>query len=355
MAGRLQKYKRLFDDVRKGPLAPVYFIYGPEEFMKREFVRELIHAALPEPERAFNLDILHGDEFDGPAFDDRLQSFPLFATRRVVILRNFEALAVSAREHVADCASAVPGGVTLVVESSASKLETAAHKRLGAAAAAAGVSFPFDALDESETLERVLGRFRREGVQVDPDALDLLIESVGTQLIDLANEVDKILLATPDGGRVTRDLVASVVGRYRTDTLFSLLDGLGVSAPATVLPRLGSLVDAGEEPVFVVAMLLRRVVSLLEVQHVMAERGRAVSSDRAMAESIAATTSPFFAGRLREQASRVPRASLEMLLVNLRWADLKLKTTALDPRAVIQEALLAAHVGKSLATPPSGS
>ena len=43
---------------------------------------------------------------------------------------------------------------------------------------------------------------------------------------------------------------------------------------------------------------------------------------------------------------------LESLLANLRWADLRLKTTSLDARAVIEEALLAAHAGKTLATPP---
>ncbi len=355
MAGRLHGYKRLFDDVRQGRLARVYFLYGPEEYLKREFVRELIQAVLPEGDRTFNLDIVHGDEFDATAFTERLQSFPLFAARRLVILRDFDALSPSNRDRVAEAAGTVPDGLTLVVESSREKLETAAHKRLAAAAGKAGVSFAFEALDEGETLERVLARFRREGVEVDPEALDLLIESVGTQLIDIANEVDKILLAAPAGGRVTRDVVAAVVGKYRTESLFAFLDGIGVSGPAPTVSRLAGLVDAGEEPVFIVAMLLRRVVSLLEVQQVVAERGRGVGGDRALADAIAATPSPYFAGRLRAQAARVPRATLETLLANLRWADLKLKTTSLEARGVIEEALLAAHVGKSLATFAAGS
>ncbi len=351
MPSRLSAYKKLFDEVRQGRLKTVYFLHGPEEHMKREFVRELIQAALPEGERTFNLDIVHGEEFDAQAFEDRMQSYPLFASRRMVILKNFEALSTSNRDRVIERASAVPDAFTLVVESSSEKLETAAHKRLAAVAASSGVAFAFSALNESETLERVLARFRREGVQVDPEALDLLIESVGTALIDLANEVDKILLARPESGRVTAELVASVVGRYRTDSLFSVLDGVGASAPATLLPRLASLIDSGEEPVFVVAMMLRRVVSLLEVQALVKERGRAVSTDRALAGEIAATASPFFAGKLREQSARTSRPALEALLANLRWADLKLKTTSLDARSVIEEALLAAHVGKALATP----
>ncbi|HXV12944.1 MAG TPA: DNA polymerase III subunit delta [Candidatus Krumholzibacteria bacterium] len=351
MAGRLSGYKKLFDEVRQGRVKALYFLHGPEEYMKREFVRELVGAALPDAERTFNLDVLHGDEFDAQAFDDRLMSFPLFSARRVVILRNFEALSPSNRERVIERAGGVPDSMTLVVESNDEKLETAAHKKLAALAAQRGVAFAFGPLDESESLERALARFRREGVQIDPDALDLLVESVGTQLMDLANEIDKILLSASDTKTVTRERVASVVGKYRTESLFSLLDGVGVAAPATTLSRLSSLLDAGEEPVFVVAMMLRRVVALLEVRHVVAERGRAVSSDRALADSIAATQSPYFAGKLREQAARTTSRALETLLANLRWADLRLKTTNLDPKCLVEEALVAAHVGKALASP----
>lgn len=352
MAGRLAAYKKLFDEVRQGRLKPLYFLHGPEEYMKREFVRELVHAALPDSERTFNLDILHGDEFDPYAFDDRLQSYPLFATRRVVVLRNFDALSPSNRDRVIERAAAIPPAVTLVVESADEKLESAAHKRMATAAAQVGVAFAFSTLDESETLERTLARFRREGVQIDPDALGLLVESVGTQLMDLTNEVDKILLSAADSKTVTRDGVAAVVGKYRTESLFSLLDGIGVAPPATTLVRLSSLVDAGEEPVFLVSMMLRRVVALLEVRHVVAERGRSVASDRALAEAIAATQSAFFAGKLREQSSRATPRALETLLSNLRWADLKLKTTSLEAKCLVEEALLATEVGKALASPP---
>jgi DNA polymerase-3 subunit delta len=352
MGRQAEAYKKLFEDVRAGRVKALYFLHGPEEYMKREFLKELTAAVLPGGDRTFNLDILYGEDFQAQSFDDRVQAFPLFAKKRLVVLRDFDALSTSEREYVIEKASQLPDGLVLVVESAVEKLETVAHKRLAELASRNGVLVPCSSLDESETMERVLARFRREEYKVDPDALDLLIESVGTAMIDLANEIDKIQLAAKDKRHVTRELVEAVVGKYRTVTLFSVLDAAGSSAPATVLPRLATLIESGEEPVFIVAMLLRRVVSLLEVQQVLAERGRAVSNDRALADAIAATPSPFFAGKLREQAARVSPAMLESLLANLRWADLRLKTTSLDARAVIEAALLAAHAGKTLATPP---
>src|SRR5688572_3968344 len=195
MGRQAESYRKLFDDVRGGKVRPLYFLYGPDEYMKREFLREIMNAVLPAGDRTFNLDIIHGDDFDAQTFDDRVQAFPLFAARRLVVLRNFDALSTSLRESVIERVSALPDGLVLVIESAQEKLETVAHKKLAEVAGRIGIAQSFAPLDEAETLERVLARFRREEFKVDPDALDLLIESVGTALIDLSNEVDKLMLA----------------------------------------------------------------------------------------------------------------------------------------------------------------
>jgi len=100
MGRTLQGYKKLFDDVKKEKFHGVYFLYGQEEYLKKEFVSELIRACLGERNRAFNLDILYGDEFDKGLFHDRVCSFPLFAERRVVILKNFDGLTLVNKDYV---------------------------------------------------------------------------------------------------------------------------------------------------------------------------------------------------------------------------------------------------------------
>ncbi len=59
----------------------------------------------------------------------------------------------------------------------------------------------------------------------------------------------------------------------------------------------------------------------------------------------------FYAGKLLEQSKRIEAPALDNLLHNLRWADLKLKTSQLVSKHIIEEALLASHVGKTLASP----
>jgi DNA polymerase-3 subunit delta len=345
----LQKYRKLFETVKKGAVHPVYFLYGPEEYLKKEFIRELLDAALPDGNRAFNLDVLYGDEFDMPVFEDRVGSFPLFTERRVVILRNFKDLSNAHKDHVIDALGRVPESVVLVVETPNEKLDTVRLKNMKKAADARGSSFAFSFLDEDETIERARARFKREGYEVDPDALELLVESVGTKLIDLINEVEKISLAAGDRKSVDRELVAAVVGKYRTESLFSLLDAMGKRDPGEMIRLLNRLVDGGEEPVVVVGMLLRRVVLMLEVQAIVAENGRSAATGRTLAGLMSAGISPWYADTLGRQALGFERSELELLLTNLRWADFKVKTSALAPKHLVEEALMASHLGKTLA------
>jgi DNA polymerase-3 subunit delta len=345
----LQKYRALFETVKKGNIHPVYFLYGPEEYLKQEFIRELLDNALSEGNRAFNLDVIYGDEFEQAVFDDRVGSFPLFTDRRMVILRNFKDLSNTHKDHVIAGVDKVPESVILVLETPNEKLDSVRLKNLKKAADGRGLSFDFKYLDQPETVERVRNRFKREGYAVEPDALDLLVESVGSKLIDLINEVEKICLAAGDRTTVDRELVAAVVGKYRTENIFSLLDKLESGDAGGMIRQLNRVIDAGEEPVVVVGMLLKREALLLEVRAIIAERGRKAASGRALTGLMSNPVGPWYAEKLGKQALEIERPELERLLTNLRWADFKVKTSNLEPKYLVEEALLACQLGKTLA------
>jgi DNA polymerase-3 subunit delta len=346
MGRALQRYKKLFDQVKRGSPHRVYFLYGPEEFLKREFIAELIKTSLGEENRAFNLDIFHGDDFDRDAFSDRVSSFPLFTDRRMVVLKKFESMSVSNQDFVIERTAAMADSVILVLEASTPKLDTARLKKLQHLADGAGLSFCFQHLSDDEAVERVESRLLREGFKIQPDALELLVGSAGTQLIDLANEVEKIVLSSEPGATITRDTVAAIVGRYRAENLFKFLDRMGKDEISETLATLHRIIDGGEEPVFVLAMLMRRIVQLLQVRLLMDEVG---GSSKALAHKLEGSASPYQIAILVEQGKRFATKDLEIHLKNLRWADRMIKSSSVEPGHLLETALVAASHGKTLA------
>ena len=251
----LQRYKKLFEQLKSGSSHRVYFLHGPEEFMKKEFIGELIESRLSGRNRAFNLDIFHGDEFDRDSFNDRISSFPLFNERRMVILKKVEALSTANKDFVLERLGALSDSIVFVAETIQDRLDTARMKKFKQIADDAGLSFRFQYLSDDETVDRVKGRLHREGYTIQADALELLIESVGTGLIDLANELEKIMMSVETGTAIDRELVGEVVGKYRTENLFAFLDQLGNKDAATLVRKMHRIIEGGEEPVFVLAML----------------------------------------------------------------------------------------------------
>jgi DNA polymerase-3 subunit delta len=344
----LAKYKKLFEGVRKGDIKKIYFLYGPEEHFKKEFISEIIRKALPEKNRAFNLDIFHGDEFDRNAFDDRMSSFPLFAERRVVLLKRFEDLLAAGKDLVLERAKRIPDSIVFIVESGEDKPSTVRSKKMKQSADEQGVSFEFKHLSEKETFDRVEGRFSKEGLHIEREALELLIDSVGTGLSDLINEVEKIVLHAREDRPVTRDDIKDIIGRYRTENLFDILEYLTCGDNVHLaIRKINRLIDAGEAPVFILAMLLKRTIQLLQVRMLIDESGTRKPSSNTLAGKL--RRSSYFAEMLRRQAEQFEGRDLDILLENLRWADLKLKTSAIDAKHIIEEALLASSLRKMLA------
>jgi DNA polymerase-3 subunit delta len=346
MGRALQRYKKLFEDVKKDDGRRIYFLYGPEDFLKKEFVAELIKLRLFEGNRAFNLDIFYGDEFDRDAFLDRLGSFPLFTNRRLVILKNFEGLSASNQDFVLDHIEEIPASLILVVETTSPKPDTARLKKLQQIADRLGLSFSFQHLSDDETLERVRSRLEREGYHIAPEALELLVNSVGTHLTDLANEVEKIVLSTDQGSLIGREQVAAVVGKYRTESLFALLDRMGEEGAAGLVSTMHRLIDGGEEPVFVLAMLMRRVIQLFHVRLVLDETK---ASAKSIGQHLGGAVSPFQVSILLEQARGFDTEALEVYLTNLRWADYRIKSTGVEPRHLLETAIIASAERKTLA------
>jgi DNA polymerase-3 subunit delta len=347
MGRTLQSYKKLFASLKGDKPERLYVLYGPEEYLKKEFVAELIKTALSEQNRAFNLDICYGDDFERETFRDRVSSFPLFADRRMVILKKFEALSTANKDFVLEQIARVPDSLVVVVELLSEKFDSARLKSLKKTADAQGLAFCFKFLSEAETVDWVKNRLRKEGFTMEPDALDLLLESAGTHLIELTNELEKMILSAGDHKILTRAMVGAVVGKYRTENVFSFLDLVGKADGQTLVRTMNRIIDGGEEPVFLLGMLIRRIALLLQVKYVMVDKGRL--SARQAADHLGPAVSPFYANILREQATRMDLDALHDFLANLQWADLKLKTSPLNARWILETCLLASLQRKRLA------
>jgi DNA polymerase-3 subunit delta len=256
-------HKALNVALKTGGYAPVYYLYGDDDFQKADAERRLVEAAVDPATRDFNLEQRRGAELSPDAVDALLSTPPMLAERRVVVVRDPAALKKDARA-VLDRYLARPASDTVLVLVAPAGAK--ADKKLQDAAGASG-AFDFVPLTE-ERLPRWIAHHAEQtlGVTVTPEAARLLQAAVGNDLHLLSAELDKLASYAAgqggvpgDQGRtagndakatmdhaspvVDEDAVAAVVGVRRGETLGDLLDAVarqdGPAAAALVPHVLG--------------------------------------------------------------------------------------------------------------------
>ena len=89
---------------------------------------------------------------------------------------------------------------------------------------------------------------RRHQIQLSSEAIELLSEMVGWEFGLLDQELAKLALFVEPAGQVEADLVQQVVGGWRTQTTWEMLDAAADGNAASALRQLDQLLQAGESP-----------------------------------------------------------------------------------------------------------
>jgi DNA polymerase-3 subunit delta len=82
-----ENFGRLLTDIEQGAIAPIYLLFG-ESYLVGSALTELIERLIPEPQRGTNLQVVDGAQADFGAILDSLNTFALFAGRKVAIVRS---------------------------------------------------------------------------------------------------------------------------------------------------------------------------------------------------------------------------------------------------------------------------
>src|SRR2546430_6368967 len=211
-------FDALLQSLKQRAPDPVYYLHGEEDVLKDEAVRALLERAVDPTARDFNIDQRTIADLDPEAFNALVNTPPMLTATRAVVLRGMEQLRKPAKvpqELLRYIDSPNPTTVLVLVHGTA---ETPDAELVRRATAVEVVPLPPARVERWMT-----HRAKQLGLTLTPEARELLLASVGTDLSGLARELEK--LAPLCAGRpATRDEVAAVVGVRRGETLQDFVD-----------------------------------------------------------------------------------------------------------------------------------
>ncbi len=226
--------KALREALKRRSFDGAYYITGEDDYQKDDAVSQLVEAALDPQSRDFNLDIRRGADLDAETLGSLLSTPPMMAERRIIVIRDAGGLKKDARKALDEyLANQAPDILLLVTAAGGAKADT------GLSSAAR--SLHFDQLT-GDRLPKWISHHATSnlGVSITESAVELLQAAVGSNLHQLASELDKLASFT-QGGEITEESVAAIVGVRRGETQADLLDAVAdrnVSRALELVPHI---------------------------------------------------------------------------------------------------------------------
>jgi len=327
----------LHKSLARGERGGIFFLQGEEEYLKEEAVVAITDAHLDAGIRDFNLDQLRGPTVEPETLASIVHTPPLMSAWRVVIVREAQALAATAKTRdLLDTLTArkIPG-LALVF---CAQLPRGQKPKTWTSLEKKAKTVVFNALSPADLPGWLIAKSAEAGVDLEPGAARALAAAAGPEIGRLAQELAKLRDFAGDRRRIEVADVRQLVGHIPSQNRWDWFDTVGDARFADARAALDALLES-ENGVGIVIGLGTHMLRLGLAK---------IGGENALSEFLP-FNQKFLASRLARQARHWTPASIDAALDDLLRADRLLKSTSLNDRQVLEELLLRCQVRQAAA------
>lgn len=309
---------------------PVYLLVGDQDLLRELAAKKLRTAVVGETPSPFSL-----EQFDGESEEDverivmAANMMPLLGGRRFVLVKRASGLVEN--ESALQAYAADPNPHTVLVLDLDKKPD--GRRKGWKELEKKVVVVACDAPQPWELLDWVGEEGRARGMKLGREEVRYLVTEVGSDLRRLSNELEKLSLYA-SGDQLDLETIAEVLGRGRAQSVFNFIDAVGRGDAGSALRQLGRLLEEGEPPLKILA-LLDRLVGQLRIAKDAQASGKKESSLAALLGA-----PPQAARALAESARRIDAAFLRRAVIALADTDRLLKSSRLPQRVILEGLVL---------------
>lgn len=231
--------KQIIQQIKKKEFKPLYLLHGEESFYIDNIEKAIIANALEEHERDFNMSIIYGLDAEVGALIAEAKSYPMMAERRLVILR--EAQAMKELQELADYAAS-PTATTIFVivhKHGALRANAALYKHIKKN----GLVFKSEKIKEYQLIGHIEGIAKDLGYPISTKASNLLAEFLGDDLSRMHSEIEKLALLVEKGSTINEVHVEENIGISKDYNMFELTNAVAIRD----VPKAFAIVDYFEK------------------------------------------------------------------------------------------------------------
>lgn len=306
--------KTINQDIEKNEIKQFYLLFGTEDYLKRQY-RDKLAKAMVDTEDTMNYNYFEGNNFQLQAVLDIGETLPFFAEERVLVLEN-SGLFKKTPEEIEKRLEQFPDSTHVIFVEKEVDKRSRLYKWIGKHGYASEMNTP----DEKMLITWVKGLCRAEGKQIEDSAIFYFVEHMGTDMLLLKNEMEKLFCYCYDSEKITLEDIREVCVSRASDKMFEMLDAIGVHNQDKALLLYHDLLALREPAMRVLYMLTRHFHILMQISVLMSEG----KDNKTMAA--ACGIPPFSVKKYAAQAGKYSYERLKSMVEKCQATDQGIKT-----------------------------
>ena len=315
--------KNIKEDIKNREFKRVYLLYGSEEYLKKLYKGKLKEAVLADSD-AMNLAEYTGKGIDEKEVQEFADTMPFFADYHLLILEN-----TGWFKNATDFAEYVPQipdtAVLIFVEHEVDK-----RGRMFKAVKEHGYVCEMNEMTEQELKLWIASLLKKEERKVTESTVMFLLEQVGTDMLRLQNELEKLICYTMGRDTITVEDIRTVCAEQLNTKVFAMTEAMAQKRKQQALELYYDLLAQQEKPLGILFMIQRQFHHLLLVKD-MKKNG---ADKNSIASAIGVP--PFAVQKYMAQAERFQAEELKKLLEYSLTLEEDVKTGRLKEQLAVE-------------------
>ena len=317
--------KTLKEHMKKNVYKTVYLLYGSEAYLKRFYAKKLKDAVIAGGDE-MNASAFAGKEIDWAEIRNLSDTLPFFADKRIILLENTGAFKVAG--DFADYIPHIPDSTVLVfVEEEVDK-----RNRLFKAVKENGYVCELNGMSEKDLKLWTAQLLQKDGKKIKESDLEFFLERVGSDMNQIAAEVEKLVCYTHGRDVIERQDILSVTSEQITGKIFQMIDALAAQNQTQALELYYDLLTLREKPMTILYLIIRQFNLMLQAKALSAP-GNGLDKGAIAAKMGVA---PFVAGKCLSQCKHFSKEELLSAVTHGTDLEQQVKTGKLMDQLAVE-------------------
>lgn len=212
------KFEQIIAELKHKTYRPIYLLQGEEDYFIDQISDYIEENVLEESERDFNMNVFYGLETDVESIISAAKRYPMMASHNVVIVK--EAQNLKKIEELEPYVAQPSESTILVLVYKYKTIDK--RKKFAKLIDKYGLVFTSKKLYENETMSWAEKYARDKKLILQPKSSAILVESLGTDLSKISNEINKLALILKEGDEISPEVIEKNIGLSKDYNVFEL-------------------------------------------------------------------------------------------------------------------------------------